>query len=345
MAASAARTFRKRIETARLQNEMHIEALKKFCDLVETESISLTADRNFVSQSAISQQIRMLEDKFARRLINRGRGQKEIYLTSAGRIFYRGCKNVLASYAALGEEMRGRRDSIYPAIRVASVYSVGFYDLPEKMREFLTKFPAAKINLEYSRATRVLRDVLRQEVELGIVAFPEPRRELEIVPMASDRLVLICPPNHEYAKREQLTIKELARRDFVQFERDLPTSKAIDKIFKSYGVAIIRKAEFDNIETIKCAVESGLGLAIVPRSSVVKEARNEQLAVVEMAEMEWSRPVGAIYRRNRTLSVTAKKFVQLLRCACDNRGHPAKTRIFAESIVSISDNFTAIKNG
>ncbi len=324
---------------------MHIEALKKFCDLVETESIALTADRNFVSQSAISQQIRMLEDKFACRLINRGRGQKETYLTSAGRIFYRECKNVLASYADLGEEMRGRHDSICPAIRVASVYSVGFYDLPEKMREFLTKFPSAKINLEYSRATRVVRDVLSEEVELGIVAFPEPRRELEIVPMASDRLVLICPPSHEYAKREQITVKELTRCDFVQFDRDLPTSKAIDKIFKSYGLAVTRKAEFDNIETIKCAVESGLGLAIVPRSSVVKEARNEQLAVVELAGTEWSRPVGAIYRRSRILSITAKKFVQLLRCACDNRGHPAKKRIFAESIVSIGDNFTAIKNG
>lgn len=344
MAASAAHTFRKRIETVRLQNEMHIEALKKFCDLVETESISLTADRNFVSESAISQQIRMLEDKFERRLINRGRGQKEIYLTSAGRIFYRRCKNVLASYADLGEEMRGRRDSIYPAIKVASVYSVGFYDLPEKMREFLTKFPAAKINLEYSRATRVLRDVLRQEVELGIVAFPEPRRELEIVPMASDRLVLICPPSHEYAKREQITIKELTRRDLIQFDRDLPTSKAIDKILKSYGVAVTRKAEFDNIETIKCAVESGLGLAIVPHSTVMKEKRNGQLAVIEMAEKEWVRPVGAIYRRTRVLSVTAKKFLQLLRCACDNRSHPAKKRSFSESIVSIGDNFSAIKN-
>lgn len=297
---------------------MHIEALKKFCDLVETQSMALTADRNFVSEAAVSQQIRMLEDKFARRLVNRGRGRSEICLTSAGKLFYLESKNVLAVYAALCDEMRGRHNPIYPAIKVAAVYSVGLYELPSKMREFMRKFPAAKINLEYSRATRVVRDVLSGEVELGIIAFPEPRRGITIVPMASDRLVLICPPGHEYAGRKQLKTEELKGRGFVQFDRDLPTGKAIDKIFKSFGVTAARTAEFDNIETIKCAVESGLGLAIVPHSSVIKEEANRQLAVVRLAEKNWMRPVGAIYRRNEVLCLTAKKFAQLLRCACDN---------------------------
>lgn len=73
---------------------MHIEALKKFCDLVETESISLTADRNFVSEAAISQQMRMLEDTFACRLLDRERGWSEIRLTSAGEVFYRESKKI-----------------------------------------------------------------------------------------------------------------------------------------------------------------------------------------------------------------------------------------------------------
>ncbi len=295
---------------------MHIEALKKFCDLVETENISLAAERNFVSASAISQQIRMLENKFAHCFIRRGRGRGAIQLTSAGETFYRESKNVLASYDALCAEMRGRQEAIYPAIKVAAVYSVAFYELPQKMREFMRKFPRAKVNLEYSRSTRVVRDVLSGEVELGIVAFPEPRRELEIVPMASDRLVLICQTDHELARRKHIKIEDLTGRNLVQFDRDLPTGKAIDKILKSYGATVRKTAEFDNIETIKCAVQSGLGCAIVPRSSVIKEEENDQLAMVEMAEKDWLRPVGAIYRNNRTLSVTAKKFVQLLRCAC-----------------------------
>lgn len=291
---------------------MHIETLKVFCDLVDTQSFSLAAERNFVTQSAVSQQIRTLEDKFKRRLLERVRGRREVRLTPAGEVFYRECRTVLAAYDQLQEGMRGLVGKISGVVKVATVYSVGLHELPPKVREFMSKFPSAKIDLEYSRTTRVVRDVLNGTVELGVVAFPEPRRGLTIVPMASDRLVLICPPGHEFAARQQLKVKEVKGLDFVMFERDIPTRKATDRILKAHGVEVRKAAEFDNIETIKRAVEVGFGLAIVPHPSVMDEEKNGQLAVVDFAEKDWIRPVGVIYRSDRTLSVAAKKFVQLL---------------------------------
>ncbi len=86
---------------------MHIETLKVFCDLVDMQSFSLAAERNFITQSAVSQQIRMLEDKFKRRLLERVRGRREVKLTVAGEVFYRECKNVLASFDVLNESMSG----------------------------------------------------------------------------------------------------------------------------------------------------------------------------------------------------------------------------------------------
>jgi DNA-binding transcriptional LysR family regulator len=265
-----------------------------------------------VTQSAVSQQIRSLEDRFKRRLLERVRGRREVRLTPAGEIFYRESKNVLASYDQLLESMRGLVGTISGTVKVATVYSVGLHELPVKVRDFMSKFPSAKIDLEYSRTTRVVRDVLNGIVELGVVAFPEPRRGLTITQMQSDRLVLICPPDHEFAEREQIKSKELKGRDFVLFERDVPTRKATDKILKSYGVEVRKAAEFDNIETIKRAVEVGFGLAIVPQPSVMDEEKNKQLAVIQLAEKEWVRPVGVIYRSDRQLSIAAKKFVQLL---------------------------------
>ncbi len=291
---------------------MHIETLKVFCDLVEMQSFSLAAERNFVTQSAVSQQIRTLEDKFKRRLLERVRGRREVRLTPSGEVFYRECKNVLESYDQLNESMSGLVGKISGTVKVATVYSVGLHELPPKVREFMTKFPAAKIDLEYSRTTRVVRDVLNGTVELGVVAFPEQKRGLTIVLMASDRLVLICPPDHEFAERTQIKVKEIQGRDFVMFERDIPTRKATDKILKSYGVDVHKVAEFDNIETIKRSVEVGFGLAIVPHPSVMDEEKNNQLSVIELAEKDWVRPVGVVYRTDRTLSIAAKKFVQLL---------------------------------
>ncbi|MBK9155145.1 MAG: LysR family transcriptional regulator [Chloracidobacterium sp.] len=291
---------------------MHIETLKIFCDLVDLQSFSLAAERNFVTQSAVSQQIRSLEEKFKRRLLERVRGRREIKMTPAGEVFYRESRNVLSAYDGLNESLRGIVGTIGGTVKVATVYSVGLHEMPAKVGEFMSKYPSARIDLEYSRTTKVVRDVLNGSVELGVLAFPEPRRGLTVVQMPSHRLVLICPPDHKLAKRSQVRAADLDGLEFVLFERDTPTRKATDRILKERGVTVKKVAEFDNIETIKRAVQVGFGLAIVPQPAVTDEVRSGQLAVVKLAEKEWTRPVGVIYRSDRDLSLAAKKFVQLL---------------------------------
>jgi DNA-binding transcriptional LysR family regulator len=291
---------------------MHIETLKVFCDLVDLESFSLAAERNFITQSAVSQQIRTLEERFKRKLLERIRGRREVKLTAAGDVFYRESKNVLAAYDRLQENLRGVVGKIGGTVKVATIYSVGLHELPAKVREFMTKFPAAKIDLEYSRTTRVVRDVLNGNVELGVLAFPEPRRGLTITPMPADRLVLIAPPEHKYATRTKVKVAELNAQDFVLFERDVPTRKAMDRIFRANSIEVRKVAEFDNIETIKRAVEVGFGLAIVPETAVSEAKKAGSLAVVQLAEKFWVRSVGVIHRTDRNLSLAAKKFLELL---------------------------------
>jgi DNA-binding transcriptional LysR family regulator len=291
---------------------VHIETLKVFCDLVDLESFSLAAERNFVTQSAVSQQIRALEDKFKRRLLERIRGRREVKLTVAGEVFYREARHVLDAYDQLQENLRGVVGKIGGTIKVATVYSVGLHELPQKVREFMTKFPSVKIDLEYQRTTRIVRDVMNGTVELGVVAFPEPKRGLTITPMPDNRLVLIAPPDHKFATKAKVKVTDLNGQDFVHFERDVPTRKAMDRIFKANGVEVKKVAEFDNIETIKRAVEVGFGLAIVPEPAVSEARKAGTLAVIPLAEKYWTRTVGVICRSDRNLSLAAKKFVELL---------------------------------
>lgn len=291
---------------------MQIETLKIFCDLVETRSFSQAAERNFVTQSAVSQQVRGLEERFKRRLLERVRGRRELNLTEAGEAFYEASREVLRAYAELEEKMRRLTGTVSGTVRVATVYSVGLHELPPVVRRFMTSYPQAKIDLEYSRTTRIVRDVLSGAVELGVVAFPEKRRGLEVVTLDGDRLVLICPPAHPLARRRKVSAADLQGQDFVLFERDIPTRRATDRALRAHGVTIHRVAEFDNIETIKRAVEVGLGVAVVPRPSVLDEQRSGQLAVVPLAEPEWKRTVGVIYRSDRVLGTAARKFIELL---------------------------------
>src|SRR5215210_290292 len=292
---------------------MQLGTLKIFCDLAENESFSQAAERNFVTQSAVSQQVRGLEERFKRRLLERVRGRREVRLTDAGLAFYEESRNVLAAYAQLQERLRSLEGSISGTVRVATVYSIGLHELPPAVRRFMALYPSARIDLEYSRTTRIVRDVASGAVELGVLAYPEKRRGLTIVPLPGDRLVLICPPKHLLAGRKKVKASDLAGQDFVLFERDIPTRRATDRIFKAHNVAVHRVAEFDNIETIKRAVEVGFGLGIVPRPSVLDEQRSGQLAVVTLAEPEWTRTVGIIHRSDRTLGIAARKFIELLK--------------------------------
>jgi DNA-binding transcriptional LysR family regulator len=292
---------------------MQIETLKIFCDLVETQSFSQAAERNFVTQSAVSQQVRGLEEKFKRRLLERVRGRREVRLTDAGSSFYEESRLVLAAYESLQERMRSLDGRVSGTVRVGTVYSIGLHELPPVVRRFMALYPQAKIDLEYSRTTRIVRDVLSGAVELGIVAYPEKRRGLSVTFLPGDRLVLICPPSHELAARKKVRAVELSGQDFVLFERDIPTRRATDRIFRAHNVAVHRVAEFDNIETIKRAVEVGFGLGIVPRPSVLDEQKSGQLAVVTLAEPEWTRTVGIIHRSDRTPGTAARKFIELMK--------------------------------
>ena len=109
---------------------MQIETLKIFCDLVETRSFSQAAERNFVTQSAVSQQVRTLEGKFKRRLLERVRGRRDLHLTQAGETFYEASREVLRAYEQLQEGMRRQTGTVSGTVRVATVYSVGLHELP-----------------------------------------------------------------------------------------------------------------------------------------------------------------------------------------------------------------------
>ena len=288
---------------------MHIESLKVFCDLIDTRSFSKAATKNYISQSAVSQQVRALEDRFDRKLVERSRGG--LVATDAGLAFYQGCREILVRWDSLGEEMAGMSNIITGQVRLATIYSVGIHELSPFLKQFIKAYPQVNLHLEYSRPNKVYDDVINGGVDIGIVAYPAARPQIEIVPFRSDRLVLICSPDHELASRKRIDIGQLSGQRFVAFERDIPTRKAVDKILRSRGVAVQYVMEFDNIETIKRSVEADLGVAIVPRATVENEINAGTLIAVNFTE-NFTRPIGIIHRKGKVFSPAARRFVEIL---------------------------------
>src|SRR5215475_14309147 len=186
---------------AEVDSAMHIETLKTFCDLIETGSFSKAAALNFVSQSAVSQQVKSLEQRFDQRLIERGRAPRGVTPTEAGKIFYAECKEILERFSALEERMRVKSSAISGSIKVATVYSIGLHELPPYVKQFIKAHPQVKIQIEYSRADKVYEACLNNTIDFGIVALPLRRPNLAVIPFRDDKLVIVCNPEHKLARR------------------------------------------------------------------------------------------------------------------------------------------------
>lgn len=290
---------------------MQIESLKVFCDLAETESFTKAAQINNVTQSAVSQQISSLERQFKSLLIERSK--KKFRLTREGQVLYEYSKQIIQTFDALHSRLQEIKDIVSGTIRVATIYSVGLHDLPPYIKKFLKTFPTVNVHVEYRRSNQVYDDVLGNVVDLGLVAYPLRDPRLEIVPLRKDRLVLVAHPDHPLAKRNSIRLADIAGQKFISFASDIPTRKAIDKILRDELIEVQHVMEFDNIETVKRAVEIDAGVAILPHGTVAQEVSKNTLSALSIDGGEFYRPLAAIHKKNRVLSPAMKQFIAILK--------------------------------
>lgn len=290
---------------------MHIETLKTFCDLVETGSFSKAAQLNFVSQSAVSQQLKTLENRFAQLLIERN-SRKKVVLTEAGKILYAECKEIIERFAALELRLRQPQTAMAGTLKIATVYSVGLHELPPYLKQFMQSYPQVNVRVEYSRTDKIYEACLSNAIDFGIVALPQRRPQLEIIPLREDKLILCCSPEHPLARRRKISLQKLQSENFIAFEKDIPTRKIIDRLLKRANVTVNIVMEFDNIETIKRSVEAGIGIAILPDTVVTSEVRNQQLIALPFTEGDFPRAIGIIHRKGKMFSAAAREFIALL---------------------------------
>ncbi len=290
---------------------MQIENLRVFADLVETRNFSKAGRLNGITQSAVSQQTRTLERHYKALLVDRS--QKQFQLTREGLRVYDTFKEILNAYDKLEGELSEMKKVISGNIRISTIYSIGLHELAPYIKRFLHEFPAVNVRVEYRRSNLVYEDVLHNSVDFGLVAFPVKTRQIEIIPFRNDRLVLICHPEHPLAARTELDLRDLAGHRFISFEPDIPTRKAVDQLCRDAKFEIDPVMEFDNIETVKRAVEIDHGIAIVPQATVLQEAVHGTLAVRLFRGAGFTRPLGILHRKGRVLTPAMKKFIENLR--------------------------------
>ncbi len=289
---------------------MHIENLKVFSDLVHSESFSKSAKLNGITQSAVSQQLRAMEKHYNILIVDRS--QKQFRLTPEGRKLYAASQRILAIAEALNGELQEMKSVVSGPINLSTIYSIGLHELPPYVKKFLREYPAVNLRVEYRRSNHVYEDILHNSFDIGLVAYPVKTKGIEIVPFRDDVLVLICHPENSLAGRDRVSLEEIAERKFVGFDADIPTRKGIDAMFREKRLHVEPVMEFDNIETVKRAVEIDAGVAIVPRATVEQEVARGALAVVDIEARRLTRPLAILHRKGKVLTPAMRKLIETL---------------------------------
>jgi DNA-binding transcriptional LysR family regulator len=279
---------------------MQLESLKMFVDVVETGSFSRAAQLNHVTQSAVSQQIRALENRYEQRLLSRS--ARQVTPTPAGERLFRGCKEILARFAEVEQEIREQATEVSGSCNVSSIYSVGLHELHALQKELLRTHPKVAFRLNYRRSDQVYDDVILGAADLGLVAYPQSRAGVDIVPYREDKLAIILPPGHPLASKSKIAMSALIGLPFIGFDREAPSRKGIDKLFRDKGLELQPTMEMDNVETIKRAVELGLGVSVLPTPTVQQEINSGSLIAKPFLEGAFTRPIGILVRKGKYLS-------------------------------------------
>ena len=288
---------------------MVLDNCKLFRDVAQSRSVSRGAALNGISQSAASQHIQELEDRFGIELLDRS--TRPLGLTPAGRLYSDLCRDFLCRAEEFSSALDELKHEIGGTARIASIYSLGLTEMPRLREQFAALYPKATLQTEFLRPDRVYDAVLSDAADLGLISYPEHRRDINVIPWGNESMAVALPPGR-VVRKSRLTAADLEGEKFVAFDEEVIIRREVDRFLRDHGVNVIRVMQFDNIQSIKEAVGSGHGISILPEPSLVSDAEQGRLLSVPLDAPGFVRPVAVIHRKRKKLNRATQAFLNLI---------------------------------
>lgn len=288
--------------------------MKVFCTVAETKSFSKTSEIVHLTQPAVSLQIQALEEYYETKLFDRT--SNSITLSPAGEVLYKYAKYILALYAAAEKEIGKITGHTKGSVTIGASTTIGNHILPSVILSFKKIFPKIKINV-YIENTRKIMDLLNTgAIELGLVEGEMSKYKVTLDPIIQDELFVIVSPQHPWAKRKTISIAELSKEPFIFREEGSGTRQITEKYFSSHGVKmrdIQLNITLGSTESIKEAVESGIGVSIVSKWVVRKEVKYGNLIMLGIKEGRMVRNFYLVMNKNAILSHSVTEFISFIK--------------------------------
>jgi DNA-binding transcriptional LysR family regulator len=293
---------------------MDTRQLAAFCAVVERKSFSEAAERLGVTQPAVSQQIRSLEERVGQQLLDRS--GRRVEPTEAGNRLYRSAQRLLALERQLLEEVAGNAEGpLRGQLAMGASTGPGGTVVPVLLCEFAEANPEITVDLAISDTQTIVDRVARRELELGIVGFTPRNRSVDYEPFFRDEVVLVCPPGHKFAGRT-ISLGELRGERLIAMQEGAGVRQVIDDELRQKGMRLRDldvRLELGLQESVKSAVEAGHGVTFISRTAVEPELTRGTLAVARVRGLEPSREISLVRAAGRVATRVADAFVAFAR--------------------------------
>ena len=295
---------------------INLNQLRIFQAVTETRSFTRAAEAVHLTQPGISKHIKQMEEYYGVPLFDRL--GKKVALTQAGEVLFEATREIMASITAAEqriEDLKGLRGG---RLVLGASFAIGIYFLPGILAAFRKQYPAVEVTLDISLGEKIVARTLANKLDLGLVSQEVHDPRLYCTEFITDELIAIAPSNHRWAKKKRIRPQELLQETFIVAARGAGTRAVVEERLRDEGIVLKNVLDFGNLEGVKRAVESGLGVSIQSRSVVRREITAGSLAGVSVAGMDVKFAHFYVHRRDKHLSHAAKAFMAMLQTEYTN---------------------------
>ncbi len=291
---------------------MEIRQLRYFISAIRHGSLRAAAREHFVTQPAVSIQLKKLEEELGEKLyVRRGR---RIEPTQAGSCVLADAEEIVGRIDALTHNVGAVKAMRRGVLKMGSIDAASIYVLPDVFRAFRSRYPGIDVQVIVSDSQSLIAALGAGTIELAVVTLPLPGESYDVVPIYEDRMVLVAHPRHELARSRprRHVLERVAEMGLITYPARSTTRRLIEKVFLDNGLTLRVTMEMSSPEAIKRLAEAGLGPSILPSQVVANEVKAGTLDVIPTGKIRFSRTLGAVFRDRGKLSPPATAFLSMV---------------------------------
>jgi len=264
----------------------------------------------FRSQSAVSAQIRQLEQEYGDKLLDRS--GKTVRLTPAGRVFFAYAERLLnlrdESMLAVADQGVTARGTLVIGANEATC----LYVLPKVFAEYCRLYPEVQISIYRNFSYKIIEKLENGSIDVGIITLPVKSPSLKIHSIFRDQLMLMVAPDNPLAGKHRVSVDDIAKQPIL-FPKTGYTRQLMDKLFRPYKSHLQVRMELPSVGMIKSFVAAGLGVSLISATFAQDYVLAGQVVLIPIQDVELWRELGLAYRRDRTHTRPTTTFITTVR--------------------------------